>query len=310
MRNEFEIIQDSQIKYLNIFLVNINYRNSHMHREFEIILVLDGEIMITSKHESNNFSSGSVVIFNPNQPHEIKSCQTGALILCLQVSSKFCSNYFSNLSNLVFDSFNINEHLSEYNYQYIQSLTLNLAFKYYEKKNAYEFSCMSILNELFSILLNNLPYHIVSNEEKIASLQKLERLNRILNFIDENYMYKLSLNDISNRENLSISYLSHFIKDNLNQSFQEYINNHRFNHSKKLLLTTNMKLIDICFECGFSDYRYLYKAYRENYNCTPNEYRKSYKQVTVDKNQTLPYENFYTDEDSLDILRKLLNTNI
>ena len=36
-----------------------------------------------------------------------------------------------------------------------------------------------------------------------------------------------------------------------------------------------MKLIDACISCRFSDYRYLYRAFRENYNCTPNEYRKN-----------------------------------
>ena len=306
MKNEFEIVEHSHIKYLNVFLVDMNYRSPHLHREFELILVLDGNVAIKSKQESYNLSSGCSVIFNPNQPHEIKSTSDSSLILCVQVSPKFCSDYFPNMSNLIFDSFNIKQNASDETYKYIQSLTLRLGHLYYEKRNGYEFSCMSIINQLFSIFLNILPYHIISDEEKISNQIKIERLNRILNYIDENYMYKLKLSHISQKENLSVSYLSHFIKDNLNQSFQEYINNHRFNQAKKLLLTTDMKLIDICMECGFSDYRYLYKVFKANYDCTPKEYVKLYGQVPLEMktHSDESCENFYTRKNTLNILDK------
>lgn len=306
MKNEFEIIEHSYIKYLNVFLVSMNYRNPHSHREFELILVLEGEVTIKSKQESYTLSSGCSVIFNPNQPHEIKSSIDNALILCVQVSPKFCNDYYPNISNLVFDSFNIKQNVSKENYKQIQSLTLKLGCLYYEKRNGYEFICMSIVNLLFNIFLNSLPYHIISDEEKRSNQIKIERLNRILNYIDENYMYKLQLSHIAKIENLSVSYLSHFIKDNLNQSFQEYVNNHRFNQAKKLLLTKNTKLIDICIECGFSDYRYLYKAFNENYNCTPSEYRKLHNQIPLKNkpNSDISCENFYTWENTLNILKE------
>lgn len=308
MKNEFEIIEHSHIKYLNVFLVNMNYRSPHLHREFELILVLHGDVTIKIKQEIYNLSSGSSVIFNPNQPHEIKSDNNSSLILCVQISPKFCSDYFPNMSNLVFDTFNIRQNASNDTYKYIQSLTLKLGYFYYKKRNGYEFSCMSIINQLFSIFLDILPYHIISDEEKRFNQIKIERLNRILNYIDENYMYKLKLSHIAERENLSVSYLSHFIKDNLNESFQEYINNHRFNQAKKLLLTTDMKLIDICMECGFSDYRYLYKVFKENYNCTPKEYVKLYGQVPLKMktHSNESCENFYTSKNTLNILDKYI----
>lgn len=311
MKNEFEIVEHSYIKYLNVFLVNMNYRNPHLHREFELILVLDGNITIESKQESYNLSSGCSVLFNPNQPHEIKSLDDSALILCIQVSPKFCRDYFPNMTNLVFDAFNIKEITCDKTYENIKSLILKLVHLYYEKGNGYEFSCMSIVNQLFSIFLDILPYHIISDEEKRSNQIKVERLNRILNYIDENYMYKLKLSHIAEKENLSVSYLSHFIKDNLNQSFQEYVNNHRFNQAKKLLLTTNMNLIDICIECGFSDYRYLYKAFKENYNCTPKEYAKLHKQISLETKASSheSCENFYTIKNTLDILNKHKSNN-
>jgi len=74
--------------------------------------------------------------------------------------------------------------------------------------------------------------HNLSEDERTARQHKTERLRRILNYIDENYSDKVLLSEIAKRENLSMTYLSHFIKDNLNQTFQEYLNNIRFSHAR------------------------------------------------------------------------------
>ncbi|AJG98213.1 hypothetical protein LF65_01608 [Clostridium beijerinckii] len=307
MKDEFEIVKHPQIKYLNLFLVNIDYRSSHLHQDIELSLILNGDVTISSKYENYHFNSDSCVIFNANQPHEIQASKEGASILCLQISHKFCTSYFPNLPNLCFDSFNIKQSASEEDYSYIRALTIEMAYQYYTQKVGYEFSCMSILNLLFRIFLNILPYRVITERERILNEYKVERLNRILNYIDENYTHKLSLSDVAEKENLSMSYLSHFIKENLDQSFQEYVNNLRFSHAKKLLLTNDIPLIDICLESGFSDYRYLYKAFRENYACTPTEYRELYSRNSSEIRYKSPSsaESFYSKEDTLKILEKL-----
>ena len=126
------------------------------------------------------------------------------------------------------------------------------------------------------IFISKIPYHTISDDKMKKTLQRTARLNRVLSYIEENYMNKVLLSDIAERESLTTSYLSHFFKDNLNQSFQDYVTTLRLNHAKFLVATTDKRLIDICIECGFSDYRYLYKSFKDKFGCTPNEYRKKY----------------------------------
>ena len=106
-------------------------------------------------------------------------------------------------------------------------------------------------------------------------------------------MYKISLSDIADTENVSVYYLSHFIKKHLGISFREYVNKLRLNKAATLLLTTNKKKIDICMESGFTDYRYVVKAFSKQYKCTPTEFRRKYKN---DASFMDSKENFETDQ--------------
>lgn len=55
-------------------------------------------------------------------------------------------------------------------------------------------------------------------------------------------MNQIRLTDIAQRENLSVTYLSHFIKDILSQTFQEYLNQRRFMRARELVTSKKLKL--------------------------------------------------------------------
>jgi AraC-like DNA-binding protein len=314
MNNEYEVevIEHPYINYLNVFLVNLDYRTPHLHEDIELILVLDGHVKTRTRADEYHLEPNSCVLINSHQPHEFHSSEGGTLILCLQVSPKFCSSYYPAISALHFDSHDIDQHVTKEYQDYVKALMIEIAYQYYAKQPGYEFSCISLLNQLFWIFFNKLPYHILSEEERKANIQRTERLNRILNYIGENYMNKIRLSDIAKSEHLSMSYLSHFIKDNLNQTFQEYLNNIRFSHAREMLLEKRMKFIDICMECGFSDYRYLYQAFLKNYGCTPKEYQNLHKPVNPIRKYRSPEssETFYTIENTISILEKLHTQNL
>ena len=74
-----------------------------------------------------------------------------------------------------------------------------------------------------------------------------------------------------------MSYLSHFIKETMNQTFQEYVASVRVGCACKLIASGGKRMLDVCMESGFSDYRYFSKAFRVLYGMTPDEYSRSTK---------------------------------
>ena len=82
MQHEYELIEHSIIKNFKLFLVDLDYRTSHIHRDFEICFLLDGSVTVLSREAELTAQKNDFFVLNPFQPHELKA-NGHALILSL-----------------------------------------------------------------------------------------------------------------------------------------------------------------------------------------------------------------------------------
>lgn len=116
-----------------------------------------------------------------------------------------------------------------------------------------------------------------------------------------------SLKDIAEMEHISPCHASHFIRNMFGISFQEYLNSIRFDHALRLFSQTDLNILDICMESGFSSSRYLNQMLEKNFGCSAKEYKKR-TQKPVLKEKALPVSNVqkrYSFEQSAFLLQKL-----
>lgn len=109
----------------------------------------------------------------------------------------------------------------------------------------------------------------------------------MIQYIEANYNQPLSLMDLASLEDLSETYISHFIKNQLGISFQTYLNYLRFERASLLLVNTDLTILNICIETGISSSRYLNNMFFTQFNCSALEYRKKGKRSHID-NEKLP----------------------
>lgn len=303
MNDEYEIIDHPQIRYLKSFLVNIEYRNPHVHNSFEICMVLKGEVQIISKRDSCTLSHNDLFIFNPAQPHELRALGKSVEILSLQFSYKLFSMYYPIIMNILFTSININPLISDDIAELLRTLLIEISYEYFSQKDFYEFKCIGLTNLMMYYIIKYVPYELLDSNKAESANNRNMRLKRIVDYIENNYTQKLLLSDIARQENLSLCYLSHFFKDNFNMNFQDYLNNLRFERARQLLLKTDMRLIDICLESGFSDTRYLNKMFIDNYSCTPKIYReKLHTSSYLPEEKSGSVQEFYSVSECLKII--------
>ena len=105
-------------------------------------------------------------------------------------------------------------------------------------------------------------------------------LKKALKIINANFSTKINLEEIARQIHVNTSYLSYLFKIEMGLSFTEYINTLRINMAKNLLMKTNMSIIDISLQSGFSDQSYFTKVFKKIEVCTPKEYRSSKNPVT------------------------------
>ncbi len=99
-------------------------------------------------------------------------------------------------------------------------------------------------------------------------------IKKAMEYIRKNYMLKISLNDISEDVNLSVSYLSRIFKEETGKSISETINTVRIENAKLLLLNNDIPLIEVSYLAGFEDQSYFTKVFKRNTGSTPGKFRE------------------------------------
>lgn len=299
--NELEIIRHRRIDGLTLFFDTVDYRTPHFHPEWEIIWLLDGALSLTYDQQHYRVEAGELLLFSPGRPHEFHKIDRSGTFLCLQASPEL----FRLDRRLAADSLFPARYLPDTSI--IKKRLLTLAGAYFERKPQYEFTCIGETCLLFGDILSAIPTHVVSREEQERLEKRNQRLLALIRFVDDNYMHKIRLSDFAEAENCSMHYLSHFVKDALNQSFQEYVGSVRLNCACKLMADGDRRLLDICEESGFSDYRYFSRAFKRQFGMTPEQYRDLLvKPETAEIVHSLhSLERFYSDEESKTLLSRL-----
>ena len=276
-----EIIGRQEGLPITAFIQSADIVNMHWHNEIEITLVLQGSVDIRVGNKTYLLKEDDLVVINNNAIHNTTKTKEDNILLVLKVDPEYYSKYYSGLNNIEFDckSFDREEEDQE-RFHILRHHLAKLVWEFNKKKEAFKLMVGSEMHLLLAHLVNN--FKVISDEKKrISSTDKdMERMQRIMFYIDENIDKGVSLQGIADREHLNTYYLSHFIKRMLGISFQEYLNYIRLDKSLKLLSTTNKTITEISYESGFPSTKSLNRIFRREFDCSPSEYRKDNKKIS------------------------------
>ncbi len=93
-------------------------------------------------------------------------------------------------------------------------------------------------------------------------------------FIRQNYMKKLTLQEIADSIYISKYYLCHLFQSVLDISVVNYINMVRIEYSKKFLYNPKLSVGQVAEKVGFENLSYFCKIFKKHTGTTPSEYRK------------------------------------
>ena len=91
-------------------------------------------------------------------------------------------------------------------------------------------------------------------------------------------------------------------------NFQEYFKKKRLEHALRLLPDDSLSLSAIASASGFSELKYMTKAFRESFHMDPEEFRKKEDLVRRKERTGGEPEHIYTDEEASRILETYKHT--
>ena len=115
------------------------------------------------------------------------------------------------------------------------------------------------------------PYQSKTNTNFIPEMIK--------NYIDAHINEKITLDDISNNLYISKSHIERTFKEEYNQTPLAYCANQKISQVASMLVTTNYSISHIAQQFGYSDVKYMSKAFKKIKGKTPMEYRRDKLQL-------------------------------
>jgi AraC-type DNA-binding domain-containing proteins len=147
----------------------------------------------------------------------------------------------------------------------------------YESKNfAYQYVMNARLLDMIAILSRS---HLNKNPASLTAQTRnkifgLEKINRALEYLEENYQNDINLIDIAKVTGFSACHFSRIFKEIMEVNFHSYLNGLRIKKAEKLLSESHDSIAHIAVMSGFNSFATFNRIFREVKGCTPTMYRK------------------------------------
>lgn len=143
---------------------------------------------------------------------------------------------------------------------------------YIQKEADMEFETRSLFSEIWKLLLREMEQ--LPKETHEVDLQNQDRMQSMMSYIQQNYMEKISLEEIASAASISTRECLRCFRSSIDRSPIEYLMEYRLEMAKKMLRETDWLVTDIGLQTGFSSNAYFGKVFKEKCGETPAEYRK------------------------------------
>lgn len=107
--------------------------------------------------------------------------------------------------------------------------------------------------------------------ENLRLTQVTEMVNQ---YLQENYMYDISMQDLAKRMNYSEAYFCSLFKQCFGKNFTPYLTEYRVEAAKKLLARPNFNIKEAGKAVGYGDSNYFAKVFKRITGQSPTEYRQ------------------------------------
>ena len=317
---DVELIRYEKLKHVKFLVNRIQFRKEHIHNEFEIFIVLKGSGIAKIKNKSYTLKTGDIFLINSGEVHsymrdplyslDVEDTDDVPLFLFVQISNHCLREYFPQIRTTIFNSCNLRDYLSDEEANSMINLLVQSAKIYFTEDPLYQLNVLSNIAKVLVSCYKEVPHEIISEAQKTNLKQKNLRVERIISYIDANFETQIRLQDLAEQENLSPTHFSHLFTSLFGVTFQNYVNIKRMEQCIRLMPNKEKTLLEISYESGFSDPKYMNRMFIKHFGYTPKEYRKRLGMEQKEISQiTREFETIYSVSESITALEEYQKTH-
>lgn len=251
----------------------------HWHNDLEINLIREGEAVFQVYQKSYRVRTGEGFLLNRNVPHSCSSPGNEHVrYSTILVRPDFLYGDFgSDVERKCFQPFLQNSaipciHLTGFDENGKEILQkLNQVEEAFDRKRfCYELKIKGLLCEAFAMILYGHRQELTKFVP--ANLQELERLEKMLNYLNMYFTEVISLQDLADQVHLSREVCCRLFKKMTGKTITGYLEEYRVNKSFSLVQSGQYSMTQITEMVGFSNPSRFASAFRKRFGCNPGEY--------------------------------------
>lgn len=266
------------------FLLHDNYDNEaypvHWHNAVEILMPLENFYIVNSLDRKYVIPTHDVLIIPPAELHSMPAVPGHRLILQCDNSVLADVPAFEPVMRGLASPMLIDSSLDKSLHCLAKKTMLNI-YELNGRKS--ELADVKIYIALINLLVAVREFKIEQakislncDDTKIDEYS--EKFGLVMKYIDANYMYDISLEQLADVAGYSKYHFSRIFKQYNSISYLQYINARRIKNAEILLLNPDISITEVAMRSGFKSLTTFNRIFKEIKHCTPTDFKKLYSE--------------------------------
>ncbi|MHB8127857.1 MAG: AraC family transcriptional regulator [Mobilitalea sp.] len=270
----FEAVEHSQKYPAKIFMTTIDHSQFHWHYEYELILVMEGSLLVTTTPKQVVLEAGDIILLNSKMVHELHRTNEGNLCLFIQMNQLLFSDFANdNRSYFFYLNSKSEELLPKKPFEEFVQIAASLGLESIRRDMIGYYRIKGMLYRLIADLFEYVSYDIYQGISEERDKECIEQLMHIFEFVQNNYKKDSIFEDLYKSIGMSEKAAYRFLKANIGMSVKDLVTEKRIETSKAMLKFSDKSIGYIADECGFGSENTFYRVFKKEVGITPNEYR-------------------------------------
>ncbi len=231
----------------------------HFHNSIELVYVLEGVLKATLDGEVNFVPAGTLLINSSYTIHCYETPESSYSIIAI-IPMKEVPQIRQALSSQAFAE----TQLRDDDRRTFETLMRLMA----ELSQGHEAALTGVCGAVLGLLIDRVGLVEAHQTARTAFIRD------VLDYLEQHHHEPLTVKGVADHFGYSRSRFSDIFSRQLGLTLCAYINAVRCRHAAQLLKETDMPVSEVALQVGFETLRTFYRAFKTQYDMTPNRYAK------------------------------------
>ncbi len=238
----------------------------HWHEHTELLFIKEGVLNLRCGENIISATRGDLIVINGNELHE--GIGGRCSFACIYIPPSMFEGQYPLFHHVIRDEASA-------------SLLNKILDEHSSKKASDQIAIKGYTYLLISNLINKHSETTFTEIRYRQHADKSVKVNDAIMYIEDNFSEDISTKYLSKLSHVSEAHFCRIFKEATGKSAKEYITEKRLSTALELIKSTDMTILEIAMQCGFSDANYFSRIFKKHKRISPSAFRALRNEKTL-----------------------------